>query len=363
MSNSTYPKLNFLLKRLFLLISGLSVLSGSFVLAQENTESPSETTPNSAPAEQPQLSAPKVSVPSQPPVNAVEVIPAPETQPKVNSNNHNYIDPTPYNVQASPRVIFETRNQNSNNINSDPTAIKPKIKPQTLRVNNSNNINNLRENQAYVRKNQANSISNHNSENPKYSYKYQLNSDNNNQINSQTTVYNRATRVIKKYIPTNTSLLFPLSIPAPITSAFGWRIHPISGTARMHTGTDIGAPTGTPVLAAYQGRVETAGNLGGYGLTVTILHENDSQESLYGHLSQILVQSGQWVEQGTVIGLVGSTGNSTGPHLHFEWRHRTLSGWVAVDAGDHLRLAMEALVNSMEVASSNNNNSTNENNL
>jgi murein DD-endopeptidase MepM/ murein hydrolase activator NlpD len=147
-----------------------------------------------------------------------------------------------------------------------------------------------------------------------------------------------------------TALLYPLSIPARFSSPFGWRIHPISGSARMHSGTDIAAPLGTPVLATYSGRVEVANNMGGYGLTVTIRHANDTQESLYAHLSQILVQSGEYVEKGTVIGLVGSTGNSTGPHLHFEWRYLTTDGWVAVDAGQHLEYALDNLIQAMQMA-------------
>ncbi len=101
-------------------------------------------------------------------------------------------------------------------------------------------------------------------------------------------------------------MMFPLSIPAPITSLFGWRIHPITGDRRFHSGTDLGAPMGTPVLAAAKGQVEIADWVGGYGLTVIINHTS-AQQTLYGHMSQLLVQPGQWVEPGTVIGLVGST--------------------------------------------------------
>ncbi|MGK7874838.1 MAG: peptidoglycan DD-metalloendopeptidase family protein [Xenococcaceae cyanobacterium] len=163
--------------------------------------------------------------------------------------------------------------------------------------------------------------------------------------------YNRATTRPKARSGNgNTALLFPLSIPATITSAFGWRINPITGKSQMHSGTDIGAPLGTPVLAAYSGKVAIAEFLGGYGLTVILRHEKGTQESRYAHLSKIFVQSGEWVEQGTVIGLVGSTGFSTGPHLHFEWRHLTNSGWVAVDAGLHLEYAMENLIRSMQMA-------------
>jgi murein DD-endopeptidase MepM/ murein hydrolase activator NlpD len=147
-----------------------------------------------------------------------------------------------------------------------------------------------------------------------------------------------------------TSLIFPLPIAANITSSFGWRLHPIAGTYRMHTGTDIGAPMGTPVLAAYAGEVAAADWEGGYGLTVALRHENGTQESRYAHLSEIYVQPGQWVDRGTVIGRVGSTGYSTGPHLHFEWRHLTQEGWVAVDAGLHLEYALENFVRSLQLA-------------
>lgn len=132
------------------------------------------------------------------------------------------------------------------------------------------------------------------------------------------------------------AILYPLAKTGRISSLFGWRTHPIFGNRRFHSGTDIAAPQGTPVLAAYSGRVATASYLRGYGLTVILRHADDTQESRYAHLSEIFVRPGDWVAQGTEIGSVGSTGNSTGPHLHFEWRQRQGSQWVAVDAGDHL---------------------------
>ncbi|MEH1873375.1 M23 family metallopeptidase [Nostoc sp.] len=146
-----------------------------------------------------------------------------------------------------------------------------------------------------------------------------------------------------------TGIMYPLSIPAPITSLFGWRIHPITGNQRFHAGTDLGAPTGTPVLAAAAGQVETANWVGGYGLTV-ILNHKSAEQTLYGHMSEILVQPGQWVQPGTVIGLVGSTGNSTGPHLHFEIRHLTQDGWVATDPGVELQSALSHLVRGLQTA-------------
>lgn len=148
----------------------------------------------------------------------------------------------------------------------------------------------------------------------------------------------------------NIRLIFPLSIPAPISSLFGWRIHPITGDARFHTGTDLAAPIGTPVLAAYAGQVAIADFLGGYGLAVAIDHTKGTQQTLYAHLSEVFVQAGDQVKQGDVIGRVGSTGNSTGPHLHFEFRQLTPDGWVALDAGAQLEYALAQLVNSMEIA-------------
>jgi len=148
----------------------------------------------------------------------------------------------------------------------------------------------------------------------------------------------------------NIRLVFPLSIPAPITSLFGWRIHPIFGTHRFHAGTDIGAPLGTPVLAAYAGQVAMADFLGGYGLAVALNHNQGKQQTLYGHLSEVFVKAGETVKQGAVIGRVGSTGNSTGPHLHFEYRELTPDGWVALDAGAQLEYALAELVKLTEVA-------------
>jgi len=149
----------------------------------------------------------------------------------------------------------------------------------------------------------------------------------------------------------NVSLLYPLAIPAQVSSHFGWRLHPIYGDWRFHSGTDIAAATGTHVLAALAGRVAIANFLGGYGLTVVLEHSNGTQETLYAHLSEVFVEPGEEVEQGTVIGSVGSTGNSTGPHLHFELREQTEEGWVAVDAGAQLEYALARFIQSWETAS------------
>lgn len=113
----------------------------------------------------------------------------------------------------------------------------------------------------------------------------------------------------------------PLLVPvnAPITSEFGWRVHPVLGTERFHSGMDFGADYGTPIVAAGPGIVILADWYGGYGNAVIIDHGNGIS-TLYGHGSELLVQSGQAVTLGQPIATVGSTGLSTGPHLHFEVR-------------------------------------------
>lgn len=104
-----------------------------------------------------------------------------------------------------------------------------------------------------------------------------------------------------------------------ITSPFGWRIHPVFGTQKFHTGVDIGADYGDPVVAADSGTVIHADWLGGYGKAVIINHGNGLQ-TLYAHNSELLVYEGQTVSKGQTISRAGSTGYSTGPHLHFEVR-------------------------------------------
>ncbi len=103
----------------------------------------------------------------------------------------------------------------------------------------------------------------------------------------------------------------------PITSGFGPRIHPISGEPDFHEGIDIEVPEGTDVYASCAGRVIAAGRHSGYGLYIVVEHSN-GYRTLYGHLSEIGVYRGQFVEGGQRIARSGNTGNSTGPHLHLE---------------------------------------------
>ncbi|MGB9808807.1 MAG: M23 family metallopeptidase, partial [Caldanaerobacter sp.] len=114
-------------------------------------------------------------------------------------------------------------------------------------------------------------------------------------------------------------LLWPVSASHTVTSPFGMRYHPVLKTYRMHTGIDIAANTGDEIVAAADGIVRAAGYYGGYGNTVIIDH-SDGVSTLYAHYSMVLVKAGEVVKQGQKIALVGSTGISTGPHLHFEVR-------------------------------------------
>ncbi len=105
-----------------------------------------------------------------------------------------------------------------------------------------------------------------------------------------------------------------------VGSAFGPRVHPIFGTVRQHSGVDIGSSTGNPIWAAKDGRVIFAGWKGGYGNTVILVHGDGAVATLYAHMSVIHASNGDSVDQGETIGEIGSTGWSTGPHLHFEVR-------------------------------------------
>lgn len=108
-------------------------------------------------------------------------------------------------------------------------------------------------------------------------------------------------------------------VPGALDSAFGPRVHPIFGTVRMHNGLDLDGDMGDPIVAAEAGTVILAGTKGGYGLTVMIDH-GGGMVTLYAHQSKLAVSEGERVAAGERIGFIGSTGVSTGPHLHFEVR-------------------------------------------
>ena len=104
-----------------------------------------------------------------------------------------------------------------------------------------------------------------------------------------------------------------------LTSNYGMRNHPVLGGRRQHNGVDLAAPAGTPIYATADGMVSKAEWFSGYGLYVALEHGGDIQ-TRYGHMSRLNVSSGQQVRKGDIIGYVGSTGRSTGPHLHYEVR-------------------------------------------
>lgn len=128
------------------------------------------------------------------------------------------------------------------------------------------------------------------------------------------------TRILESYrYGTAPSGKFAWPVAARVISGFGYRIHPIFGVRRFHSGIDLAAPYGTLVKAADGGQVIQAGYFGGYGYSVMLYH-GGGFATWYAHLSSINVSIGQFVQRGQVIGLVGSTGWTTGPHLHFEVR-------------------------------------------
>ena len=123
-----------------------------------------------------------------------------------------------------------------------------------------------------------------------------------------------------------TGFICPLKSYTRISSEYGWRKNPVSGVNKLHAGTDFAAPGGTPIYAAASGYVQVAGwSSGGYGNYVIIYHGKMSDgvaySTLYGHMRSVATSAGKYVKQGEIIGYVGSTGNSTGNHLHLEvWR-------------------------------------------
>ena len=128
-----------------------------------------------------------------------------------------------------------------------------------------------------------------------------------------------------------------------ITSGFKMRFHPIHKTWKAHLGADYGAPTGTPVRSIGAGKVDFAGWMGGYGNVVQVNHGN-GDSTLYAHLSRVFVRTGARVERGENVGAVGSTGWSTGPHLHFEVRKngRQMDPMVVARASQRAELSAEA---------------------
>lgn len=151
-------------------------------------------------------------------------------------------------------------------------------------------------------------------------------------FNTLNTIYNRIVnqegsyKEIEKMIKNKEKLLASTPAIQPLSnrdlnrlsSGFGYRIDPVYKTVKFHPGLDFSAPQGTPIYATAEGTVQTAGNLGnGYGNHIVIQH-GYSYSTLYGHMSRIKAKRGQRVKRGEVIGYVGSTGKSTGSHLHYE---------------------------------------------
>ena len=113
----------------------------------------------------------------------------------------------------------------------------------------------------------------------------------------------------------------------PVSSHFGWRVHPITGAYKFHAGVDLAYDFGMAVPSLFDGTVAAAGDYGdGYGYQVLVYHDTLDCYTRYAHLSSVFVQPGEFVSSGYTVGLVGSTGVSTGPHLHLEYIVRSGDG-------------------------------------
>lgn len=362
-----------------LLASGLSCLSGmsflssaGMVLAQASPSPQAPTVPSAhdllldpaqAPipsvAIEPQPSTPEIApeaiAPVQPvdpaspePVSAETPLVAPDLADKAKALGSNYIDSTPYDMGAttyqSPSAIVLSERSSGCQAVVNPGDVAPGSICAQLQTNVAQSAPQSANAPAYSGGYNSVSVG------PVTLSSYGIG------LSGRTTpsgrdYYNLTSRPPAKLGNGNIGMLFPLSVPAVITSAFGWRVHPIFGDSRFHSGTDLGADQGTPVLAAFAGKVQLADFMGGYGLAVVLQHNKGTEETLYGHLSELFVKPGEVVKQGEVIGRVGSTGNSTGPHLHFEFRQQSPDGsWVTMDPGQALEYALAKFVTNLQLA-------------
>jgi murein DD-endopeptidase MepM/ murein hydrolase activator NlpD len=143
--------------------------------------------------------------------------------------------------------------------------------------------------------------------------------------------------------PNDINFYYPLPEVVEVTSPFGWRTHPIYGDRRLHSGEDLGAPEGMPVLSAHSGYVRYADWGDGYGNMIILEYADGKYQTLYAHLSEILVQDGEAVQARQAIGKVGATGGVTGAHLHFELLKKTSGDFEPIDPAAQIK-AVEAYV-------------------
>ena len=198
----------------------------------------------------------------------------------------------------------------SNDLNSEIAELQRKAEAQMAAANaaqksNENNKNNKNNNSTAVADNSNSSGKTNNSSNVNHT---------NNTGNSNSSSNSSSTPAYS-----GGRLSWPVPGHYGISSPFGYRVHPIFGTKKYHSGIDIPAPTGTPIVAAADGIVIEAQSKGGYGNAVIIAHPGGIS-TLYGHNSSLVVSAGQSVKRGQIIARAGSTGYSTGPHCHFEVR-------------------------------------------
>lgn len=144
-------------------------------------------------------------------------------------------------------------------------------------------------------------------------------------------------KILSMFLFITSCLCLPFSIQAniaedlPVTSNFGWRINPITGEYKFHTGLDLGYEYGSSIPALFPGLVIQAGDYGdGYGNQVLIFHENLNCYTRYAHCAAVYVAPGDYVDTGYIVAVIGNTGVSTGPHLHLEYIIYS-DGWQYAD--------------------------------
>ncbi len=205
-------------------------------------------------------------------------------------------------VVEQDRELLKTLNDNKSELENNKKTVESKKKEvESLRVSLENNNKTLNDNKAKLEE-----------------LKLKLEQEE-NELEKEIEELAKQVVLSDEQIGVISSGSWPVPGISRISSPYGYRIHPIFGVQKMHTGIDIPAPTGTPAVAIDDGVVIFAGVQRGYGNTLMIQHD-DGKVSLYAHNSSLVVSKGDRVQKGQVVTRIGSTGNSTGPHLHFEIR-------------------------------------------
>ncbi len=218
-------------------------------------------------------------------------------------NKYNCLFNNSLSISEVMNAMSRKLDLSSSQVNSDPEVIQT----GTVPLNESNNKSTLPESETQDSVNS--SVSEENSVNASNSNSSESSDSELKTVNLSMSVEPQKTNINDMTVPVN----------GTVTSPFGYRKHPIYGSYLFHSGVDIGVDSGTDIKAALSGTVEEAEYSSSYGYYIIVSH-TDSVKTVYAHCSKLLKSAGETIKQGDVIALSGSTGVSTGPHLHFEIR-------------------------------------------